>query len=501
MHVRRTEAGPAGGAPPPRGQEPPEGFDLLLALHEDEARTATAEGHKTNLGHGHDHGVRAHGDPSRTPGHQRRAADEESAEVETRPADGAPAAETPDEPKGKKTLPAGEPATHEDAPVPVAVETPVAAAATPLAVALPAVVAEPVAATLPAAATAAAVETPVTAAAVLPGAPAAVDAEAAAAPPVVEGEALVPEAPIGAAEAGETHLPTAPAVTPATGEATGSAPAAPSAAGPQPAAAAPQDAATAAPPDAATAAAPDAAMAAAPDAAANAAAPAADATEAAPAAATEAAPAAETAASPNANGARAAEVHEALAAGTRPDPAAPATPPQAAANAAPIAAATATATGGAERATRALHLAETAVHLRDLAEVAASRGAAHARLQLHPAELGGVQVRLRMTAEGLTAAIAADRPEAVQALQQAGAELRRALEHRGLTVLSVDVALAGPAGGDTAGGQTQTGADRSTGGQTTRTTGSQEAAATDAMEADPTAPRGVPAGALVDVLA
>jgi flagellar hook-length control protein FliK len=202
--------------------------------------------------------------------------------------------------------------------------------------------------------------------------------------------------------------------------------------------------------------------------------------------------------SPNANGARADEVHEALAAGEKPGPASEhAAPP------APVAPVPAHATAAHLRpanATHALRLAETALQLRELAEVAASRGAAHARLQLHPAELGGVEVRLRVTADGLTAAIHADRPEAVQALQQASAELRRALEQRGLNVLSVDVALAGAGGGHAAGHQMQAGGDRSASGGTTNPNGGQEAVA-DAMEADPTAPRGVPAGALVDVLA
>ncbi|MDQ5808731.1 MAG: hypothetical protein M3320_08660 [Actinomycetota bacterium] len=79
-------------------------------------------------------------------------------------------------------------------------------------------------------------------------------------------------------------------------------------------------------------------------------------------------------------------------------------------------------------------------------------------------------------------------------------ELRRALEQRGLTVLSVDVALAGATGDQSAGAHAQAGGDRSTGGSSNDRTGGQEAAA-DAMEADPTAPRSVPAGALVDVLA
>jgi flagellar hook-length control protein FliK len=92
-------------------------------------------------------------------------------------------------------------------------------------------------------------------------------------------------------------------------------------------------------------------------------------------------------------------------------------------------------------------MAETVESLRDLVHVASARGAAHARLQLHPAELGGIEVRLKLTAEGLTAAISADRPEAAQALQQAGAELRRALEDRGVTVVSLEVTVADPHAG------------------------------------------------------
>ncbi len=88
----------------------------------------------------------------------------------------------------------------------------------------------------------------------------------------------------------------------------------------------------------------------------------------------------------------------------------------------------------------------------------------------------------------------------MQALQQAGAELRRSLEQRGLTVLTVDVALAGAAGDHSAGAHAHAGGDRSASGAGTDRNGGQEAAA-DAMEAEPTAPRSVPAGALVDILA
>jgi hypothetical protein len=441
MHVHRTEAGPPGGAKPSKGQEPPEGFDALLALHEDEARTATAEGHKTDRGPGHDNGVRAHGDPSETPGHLRRAERDAAEEAEATPPEGStPPAEAPAP---------DAPETPEAPAADVAPVVPDAAPVAPVAVAPVAPVAVPAGATTAADADAAAAAV----------APVAVEADAAAVATPLDGEAVAaPQA--GAAATGEL-------------EATGAAQ--PEGEDGQPVAAA--------------------------VAKAGAEKPAAPATEPGPARGQEVAAAAAARRgepSPNAKGARAAEVQEALDAGQRPAPAAesaaPPAPPQAPATspvnpAAPVA---------ADHTVRTLQLADTALRLRELVDVATARGVARARLQLHPAELGGIDVRLRVTSEGLTASIAAERPEAVQALQQAAAELKRTLEHRGLTVLSVDVTLAGPAGGSN-GGQAQAGSDRSAGGAT-HTNGGQEAVA-DATEADPTTPRSVPAGALVDVLA
>jgi flagellar hook-length control protein FliK len=71
------------------------------------------------------------------------------------------------------------------------------------------------------------------------------------------------------------------------------------------------------------------------------------------------------------------------------------------------------------------------------------RGQVQAQLSLHPAELGGVEVRLRQTAHGLMATVTADRAEAAQVLQQAGTELRRALEAQGVQVAGLDIGMAG----------------------------------------------------------
>jgi flagellar hook-length control protein FliK len=80
---------------------------------------------------------------------------------------------------------------------------------------------------------------------------------------------------------------------------------------------------------------------------------------------------------------------------------------------------------------------------RAMLHIANHRGQAQARLTLHPAELGGVEVRLRVTTHGLMASITADRPESAQVLQQAGADLRRALEAQGVEVAGLDIGVAG----------------------------------------------------------
>jgi flagellar hook-length control protein FliK len=74
--------------------------------------------------------------------------------------------------------------------------------------------------------------------------------------------------------------------------------------------------------------------------------------------------------------------------------------------------------------------------------LAAQRGVGHARIALRPAELGGIEIRLRQTAAGLAATVVAEAPEAAQLLQQAAGELRRSLEDQGLQLLRLDVSVA-----------------------------------------------------------
>ncbi|MFN8201162.1 MAG: flagellar hook-length control protein FliK [Solirubrobacteraceae bacterium] len=143
--------------------------------------------------------------------------------------------------------------------------------------------------------------------------------------------------------------------------------------------------------------------------------------------------------------------------------------------------------------------APQAVH--DLIQLARSRDAAHARLVLHPAELGGVEVRLRHARDGLHASVHVEHPEALAVLDRGLGDLRRALEARGVTVATLDLSLAG-GGQEHAEGWAASG-DRSFG----RPSGPGRAPASEPDGADPqplptpSVTSLPPAGAIVDVMA
>lgn len=147
------------------------------------------------------------------------------------------------------------------------------------------------------------------------------------------------------------------------------------------------------------------------------------------------------------------------------------------------------------------HPLSTQAHrVQALVELAVSRGAASAHLELHPAELGRVAVRLRSAAGGgLTAAMTVDRPEALQALQQAADQLRATLEERGVEVVRLEIGLSAQGRGD----ETKTGArsdGRDASGAPARRGGTD--AATDHDHDDPPSRvRSLNPGALVDVRA
>ena len=86
---------------------------------------------------------------------------------------------------------------------------------------------------------------------------------------------------------------------------------------------------------------------------------------------------------------------------------------------------------------------ELAESMHALVKIANRRGTAAARITLRPAALGGVQVRLRAHAGGVSASLTAQTPAGAQALGAAHGELRRALESQGIAVHTIDVQLAG----------------------------------------------------------
>jgi flagellar hook-length control protein FliK len=176
-----------------------------------------------------------------------------------------------------------------------------------------------------------------------------------------------------------------------------------------------------------------------------------------------------------------------------PAAAAPAAPASQPVQAAP-AAVPAPATSPLER---AVPLYRAAYATAALIHIASERGITHARINLKPAELGGIEVRLHSSPEGVSARLVADSPEAARALTQAGDDLRRQLEARGVTLLSLDVSTSdderrqAPAfGGDAAGQGSGSNGARA---------GAQAEAAPAAAPAETTLV--LPDGLLVDVLA
>jgi flagellar hook-length control protein FliK len=129
-------------------------------------------------------------------------------------------------------------------------------------------------------------------------------------------------------------------------------------------------------------------------------------------------------------------------------------------------------------------------------KMAQSSGVTRARVALHPEQLGGIEIHLSSTKDGVTARVVADAAQAANVLRHAGEELRRSLESQGINLVRFDVG--------TAGGQQER---RSTFGQEPGS-GSNGRTPTDSKEetevtSDTTQEKTVqlPNGVLVDVLA
>lgn len=153
-----------------------------------------------------------------------------------------------------------------------------------------------------------------------------------------------------------------------------------------------------------------------------------------------------------------------------------------------------------ERAVPLYRAPETAAAL---IRIAADRGITHAKLNLRPVELGGIEVRLKTTPQGVTAQLVADSAEAAKLLTQAADDLRRDLADRNVNLLSLDVSTQQQYQ-DQQAGQTQAdifGDDHQPGGARALRFGPQG----DAGLAESPAPADtslvLPNGVLVDVLA
>ena len=138
-----------------------------------------------------------------------------------------------------------------------------------------------------------------------------------------------------------------------------------------------------------------------------------------------------------------------------------------------------------------------------LLHVAAERGVTHARLNLKPVELGGIEVRLQSTPQGVSAQLVADSPEAARMLTQASDDLRRQLAERDVTLLSLDVSTSSEQRHEnTAGGFGAFGDDNYRPGfGSSQRNGVSDAETVDAAPAAAETTLVLPDGVLVDVLA
>jgi flagellar hook-length control protein FliK len=107
----------------------------------------------------------------------------------------------------------------------------------------------------------------------------------------------------------------------------------------------------------------------------------------------------------------------------------------------PLTAASAPGLESAPKGTATLSQAPRAVG--QLIHLAQEKGVQHARLNLRPVELGGIEIRLQSTSGGVTAQVVADSPQAARLLQQASDDLKRSLASQNVQLLSLDVSTSG----------------------------------------------------------
>jgi flagellar hook-length control protein FliK len=129
--------------------------------------------------------------------------------------------------------------------------------------------------------------------------------------------------------------------------------------------------------------------------------------------------------------------------------------------------------------------------------ISQSNGITQARVQLHPEELGSIDIHLRSTPDGVVARVVADASQAAAVLRDGGDELRRQLANQGINLTHFDVGTAGGEQREAAfgnGGSQQRG-NRSANPEVV------DAGASSADDTDETTTVALPNGVLVDVLA
>ncbi len=90
-----------------------------------------------------------------------------------------------------------------------------------------------------------------------------------------------------------------------------------------------------------------------------------------------------------------------------------------------------------------MRLREAAETVRLTIRAASTAGVSHARIALRPVELGGIEIMLSHGPAGIRATVTADSPAAAHALQRAADDLQRSLADQGLSLVRLDIDVAG----------------------------------------------------------
>ena len=84
-------------------------------------------------------------------------------------------------------------------------------------------------------------------------------------------------------------------------------------------------------------------------------------------------------------------------------------------------------------------LAQAVETVHQVIRISQSGGITQARVQLHPEELGSIDIHLRSTPDGVVARVVADASQAAAVLRDGGDELRRQLASQGINLTHFDV--------------------------------------------------------------